>query len=454
MTVVLKRLRSVQVVVLSFVLIIFIGSLLLSLPIANNSPASYIDHLFTSVSSVCVTGLVILFPVQQYTYFGQAVMIVLIQIGGLSLMTLIAFFRVQLGKKFRQKERALISESTSRSSMADLKHYLRAIIKYTLFFEGIGFCLLCIRFIPQFGLGAGMFRSLYLCVSAFCNAGFDNIGLTNLIPYANDALVSLTVCFLIITGGIGFLVWFDLSHNAHSLLRCGLKKTIKALKVHTRVILILTALLLVSGAVLVFVFEYSNPATIGSASLPTKILASFFQSTTTRTAGFSTIPIGQIRNSTALVMIVLMLIGGSPSGTAGGFKTSTLLLVILFLIKEISGRESAVIFKRSISEDQLKRAVVVMSVFLMVYLIGFFLLVMIHPELSALGLAFEAASAIGTVGLSMDVTLLLSVGGKIIVMMLMFIGRVGPLSIIYSLRHSHHHRSDEVHYAKTEIYVG
>ncbi len=452
------KIKPIRLVVLSFLMIIGVGSLLLCLPWSNQIPgARYVDHLFTAVSSVCVTGLVVLYPVQQYTVFGQIIIMVLIQCGGLGIMTIIAYVLNQLKVRFDIHATKTVSEATGHSSLATLHGYVKRIIRYTLIFEGIGMVLLSIRFIPEFGLFGGLFNAMFLAVSAFCNAGFDNLGLTNLIPYQYDVLVSLTVSCLIIIGGLGFPVWMELSRLIKEAVekKSNKRKVFNSMNSHARIVIKMTLMLLIGGTVVIFFFEQQKLSIESPQDFFRILLTSFFQSVTTRTAGFSTMNIATMHFGSLLVMIVLMLIGGSPSGTAGGFKTTTLYLVYRFVIQEYLEDESIIVHKKEIQRRTIKKALVVFITFLSLYFVASFILVVSLPGVDPLRIYFEAASAIGTVGLTMDLTILLNDLAKGVIMLLMFFGRLGPLAIIFAIRgNSSHKKGTEVHYAHANVLIG
>jgi len=451
------RLSATQQIALSFAFVILSGGLLLWLPISNNaSTGQFIDHLFTSTSAVCVTGLVTVIPVDQYTIFGQFIIILLMQIGGLGLMTLLAVFLVFVGGKLSHADKLAMQEAVNRNTLSNFSQFLKFIIRYTLIFEGTGFILLSFRFVKEFGWGLGLFRALFVAVSAFCNAGIDNIGKLNLIPYVSDPLVSLTVSILIIMGGLGFSVWFDLTQSTKSILKRKLpfKVAVKHLRPHTKLVLIMTSLLIGSGTLFILWAEYSNPGSIRSLDFGSKLLSSFFQSVTLRTAGFSTLDIGKLRPVTQVLMMFYMFIGGSPGGTAGGIKTTTFAILILLVIAEIRGQSKIVIFKRSISRETSRKAFVIAFALLMTLLLGITLLTITENQ-TFLALCFEATSAIATVGLSMGITMQLTAAGKLIIIALMYLGRIGPLTLILSLgRHHNNAKINDINYPDTTILIG
>ena len=323
-----RRIRSkmspAQQIALSFALVILVGTFLLSLPISNKIVGTpLIDHLFTVVSAVCVTGLTTVILVDQYTQFGLWIILILIQIGGLGLMTMIALFVIFLSGKLSISNRLALNEAVNYFDLHDFSHFIRSILKYTLFFQTIGFVLLSFRFVPIFGVSQGLFTALFTSVSAFNNAGLDTLGSVSLQAYVSDPLVNFTVMFLIVVGGLGFGVWFDISQGSKSLLkgRYTLNYIIKHFKVHTKIAILTSSILILFGALIIFVIEFGNPTTLGLLSLPDKMMSSLFQSVTTRTAGFATLNMGLMKSASLFVMMILMFIGGSPGGTAGGIRS-------------------------------------------------------------------------------------------------------------------------------------
>jgi trk system potassium uptake protein TrkH len=452
-----NSLTPAQQIALSFAFVILTGGFLLSLPISNKVVGTpFIDHLFTSTSAVCVTGLSTIVVMDQYTVFGQWVIIGLMQIGGLGLMTLIAVFVIFLSGKLTLSNRLALNEAVNFFNLNDFNHFLKAILKYTLFFETIGFILLSTRFVPIFGFSEGLFISLFTAVSAFCNAGLDTLGGTSLQLYAHDIIINFTVMFLIVVGGLGFGVWFDVSQGSKSLIKktYPLQYVIKHLKVHTKLAITMTLSLIFGGAFIIFVFEYGNTLTIGDFNLFDKIMASLFQSVTTRTAGFATLNMAVMKSASLFVMMILMFIGGSPGGTAGGIKTTTFAIMGLMIISELQGKKDLIVFNRNIQREHFRKAFVVAFILLMTLTIGIIML-NLTESFEFLSISFEAVSAIATVGLSMGITSGLSFMGKIIIILLMYLGRIGPLTLMLSInRHSGAKKGHDVCYSNAEILIG
>ncbi|MDD7267554.1 MAG: potassium transporter TrkG [Lachnospiraceae bacterium] len=440
----------------SFLLVILVGSVLLSLPWMHRSGAQtqYLDHLFTAVSMVCVTGLSVLNVKEVYSFAGQLVSIGLMQIGGLGLITLISISFYHLKKSLSLKDQYTLQEALNYPSSREIRHFLSMVYRFTFIIEGIGMLLLMFEFVPRFGWVDGIWTSIFTAVSAFCNAGFDNLGDSSLQAYVTNPLVSLTVPALIICGGLGFSVWKDLRDSMRRFLHDRprrLKRIWSHLSYHSRLVLMMTFGLLIGGMCITWLIELHNPATIGKLSLPQQGITSFFQSATMRTAGFATIDYTKTMPATNFIYMILMFIGGAPGGTAGGVKVTTIAIAILLCIAEIKGSEQVGFGYRSFPRALVKQAVTLLLVFAVVFLTGFALLLLTQPHLSFEELIFEAISAMATVGVSMNLTAKLNVAGEIIIMMLMFIGRVGPLTFFLSMMQRERR---EIKYAETNILIG
>lgn len=454
----LRRLPPAAKIVISFATVIFIGSLLLTLPISNleSSETTYFDNLFTAVSMVCVTGLFTLPVATSFTVFGQIVCIVLMQIGGIGLMTILATFIMRIGRKMHFSDTIAVKEALNRDELGDFKTYLASIIKYTAIIEGTGMLLLALRFVPEFGFASGLFVSLFLAVSAFCNAGFDNLGAYSLQEYVHDPLINLVITTLIILGGIGFSVWFDVTHNVQSIIKnkckSGWKRSYRMLKIHTRLAINMTLGLIVIGTLVFLVVEWNNPNSIGNFTFGEKVLASFFQTVTMRTAGFATLDYELIKPFSLFFFIGTMFIGGSPGGAAGGIKTTTFALVALLVISEIKGQKHVNYSHHTIPIEIIRRAIVIVATFSLFLIAGVSVLMLVEDQ-PFLYLLFEAVSALATVGVSVNLTPELSHISQVVLMILMFIGRIGPITILLSLSRKSKKTKDQL-YAKTTILIG
>ena len=443
----------------SFAIVILVGSLLLNLPISQleTSQATYFDHLFTTVSMVCVTGLFTQPVASTYNSFGQIICMFLMQIGGLGLMSMIAFFFFDSGKKLSLTDRLALQDSLNRDDTKDFKDYLRTIFKYTFIIEGIAAILFMIRFIPMLGVGKGIFTSIFFAISAFCNAGFDNLGSNSLIDYATDPLLAIVISALIILGGIGFAVWFDVK-NSISCYRSSLKNKYhkmfyKRLHYHTKVVILLTLGILLTGTFLTLITEWHNPDTIGNLNFGQKLLVSFFQTVTMRTAGFASIDYTKANPSTLLLYCIQMFIGGSPGGTAGGVKTTTVLVVLLFIRSEIYEKKSINFRHHTIPYEMARKSLMIFIIFTVLTLSSVFLLSITDPQAPLLYTLFETISAMCKVGVTANLTPTLSMLGQIIIMTLMFIGRIGPLTVLLSF--SNRKKQElKIKYAKAPLLIG
>lgn len=417
-----------KVITVGFGGTIFLGALLLTLPFATRDGrgASFFDALFTSASATCVTGLVLHDTWSYWSLFGQFVILMLIQIGGMGVVTMAIAVFLFTGKKIGLKQRCVMQESIAAPQVGGIVRLTSFIIKSTLLIEGLGALLLATRFCPEFGLGKGLWHSLFHSVSAFCNAGFDLMGkkgeFSSLTTYSQDPVVNLTVMLLIIIGGIGFFVWSDI--REHHL-------RFKLYRLHTKLVLLTTLVLLVIPAVFLFFAEFGRPQW-GFANNGERLLASLFQTVTPRTAGFNTVDLSIATEPTILLMVLLMITGGSPGSTAGGFKTTTLATLLLSVRAVFKREDSLQSFGRRFPSDTLRHAAALFLLYTTLFLFGGAAICSIDniPLLSAL---FETASAIGTVGLSLGVTPQLSMVSQTILILLMFFGRVGGLTLIFAM---------------------
>ena len=426
------KLSTTQIILLSFLVTILIGSGLLALPIssASGEAVPYLDALFTATTSTCVTGLVTIPTVSTWSVFGQIVILLLIQIGGLGIITIMSGLMLLLNRKMGIDDRLLIQDAFNLNTMSGLAKFIKNVLIGTLIIEGVGAVLYMIVFVPDFG-ARGIWISVFNSVSAFCNAGIDIIAENSLCNYATNPLINIVTSALIILGGLGYIVWWDVIRVVKSRSPKN-RKIFRHLSLHSKIAITATAVLILVGAILIFIFEYDNPLTIGKMSLFDKIQISLFQSVTTRTAGFATIPQENLTNASATVSIVLMLIGGSPVGTAGGMKTVTIAVLICSAFATIRNKNSATLFGRRISEESIKKAVSVVVMFLTICAISTILL-MATSNASPLDAVFETVSATATVGLSRNLTATLNTFGKLIIIVTMYFGRVGPISLAIAL---------------------
>ena len=421
-------LSTTQIILLSFLSVILIGSILLSLPVssANGRAVPYIDALFTAATATCVTGLVTVNTAATWSVFGQAVILLLIQIGGLGVITFMTAVKLLFNRKIGISDRLLIQDAFNLSTLSGIVAFVKKVLIGTLTVESIGACFYMTVFVPQFG-ARGIWVSVFNSVSAFCNAGMDIIGENSLCDYSGNALITLTTAALIILGGLGYIVWWDVPRVIKNRKQNG-GRFFKSLTLHSKIVLISTAFLLIVGTALTLCFEYNNPLTLAGLPLTDKIQAAFFQSVTTRTAGFAGLPQENLTNPTAILSLLLMFIGGSPVGTAGGIKTVTAAVLLSITVSLISGKNSVSLFGRTISKQSVYKAVAVTVMSFSVMFVSTLLLSAV-TNAPALDILFETVSAAATVGLSRSLTGALNLLGKLIIIFTMYFGRVGPISI-------------------------
>lgn len=425
----LFKINELQILILGFLSIIFIGTIFLCLPISsqNHTFTNLIDSLFVATSATCVTGLVTVDTGTHWSYFGKIVILVLIQVGGLGFMSFSTLIALVLGRKITLKERLLIQQSLNSFNIQGLVKMSKYILIFTFSLEAMGAAIMSIEFIPQFGFSKGLFYSIFHSVSAFCNAGIDLIGNgRSLTPYSNNPIIILTVSALVITGGLGFYVWQEI----YSLRKF---KDIKKISLHSKVVITMTSFLLVSATILFFLFEFSNPATMKNMTVGNKLLSSFFASVVPRTAGFNSISLPDMTGSSKFLTIALMFIGGAPGSTAGGIKITTIAVIIMTVVSVIKGREDTEIYNRTIKKDLVYKAIVIVVINVLLVLISSMILGITERGESLENIFFECVSAFGTVGLSLGLTAKLSIVGKLIITIIMFCGRVGGLTIILSM---------------------
>ena len=425
-------LSTTQIILLSFLMTILAGSALLALPLssADGEAVPYLDALFTATTSTCVTGLVTLPTVSTWSVFGQIVILILIQIGGLGIITVMSGLMILLNRKMGIGDRLLIQDAFNLNTMSGLVKFVKNVLFGTLIIEGIGAALYMIVFVPEFG-ARGIWISVFNSVSAFCNAGIDIIAENSLCNYATNPLINAVTSALIILGGLGYIVWWDVLRVVRSRSLKN-RKIFRHLTLHSKIAITFTAGLILVGAILILIFEYENPLTIGDMSLFDKIQVSLFQSITTRTAGFASVPQECLTNATAAVSIILMMIGGSPVGTAGGMKTVTVAVLICSAFATVRNKNSATLFGRRISEGSVKKAVAVAVTFLVICSASAILL-MATSNASVIDAVYETVSATATVGLSRNLTATLNLCGKLVIIVTMYFGRVGPISLAVAL---------------------
>lgn len=429
---------------LSFLVVILFGAILLMLPVSSNQKivTPFMDALFTATSATCVTGLVVVDTGTHFSFFGQMVILMLIQIGGLGIMTISTVFAIILGQRINLKLENIMYQVVGGSYAVNVFRLLKNIVLVTLVIESAGTLLLFAKFAQDFQPMKALFLSLFHAVSAFCNAGFSPLG-NNLVSYVDSFTVNMVITALIIAGGLGFSVIIDLQHHVFK------KDRVRKLNLHTKIVLFTTAFLLVLGFTVFYLAEYNGA--MQGFSIYRRILSSWFQSVTLRTAGFNTIDLSQIGKASVLVSIVLMFIGASPGSTGGGIKTTSFAVLTLSVISLLKGKRHISVFKRRIHEYNFREATGLIMLSSAIILVVLFFLTLVEPHAFD-KLLFEAVSAFGTVGLTLGITPQLTAVGKLLITILMYVGRIGPLTMIYAF--STRAKQININYAEEKIPIG
>lgn len=419
-----KKLTVTKIIFLSFIGVILFGTILLSTPFVTVSgrPTAVIDALFTATTSVCVTGLTTLDTGTHWNLLGQSVILLLIQIGGLGLMTFVSILSYMVSNKISLQQRRFLSEAANTGNAVSIKSILRYIIGGTAFFELLGAGLLAITFIPEFGVGMGIYKSIFTSISAFCNAGIDVFvseagPFSSVICYADRPMVLLPIAFLIIIGGLGFFVWQDIVRA---------RKWSK-MQLHTKAVLLTSGILILIGFLSVLLFESGNPETLGAKTIGNRLSLAFFQSVTPRTAGFTAVNLADMKETSLLVTLVLMLIGGAPGSTAGGIKVSTAAILVMLFVSTVRGRQDVNLLKRRVEPNLCQKAVSVFFLHLTAAMVAS-LFLMAFDGVSLLEALFEVISALSTVGLSLGITPDLSAMSSLLLIFLMYFGRIGMIT--------------------------
>ena len=439
------------VITLGFALLILIGALLLMMPFssADGSFTPFCDSLFTATSSTCVTGLIVLDTATHWSTFGQCVILVLIQVGGIGFMSLAVMLSILIKRSVSPHERMLVMQSYNMNTYERPLEFVKRIFGWTFGIELLGAVILAFRFIPDFGVAQGIYKSIFHSISAFCNAGFDIIGvgnsaITSMGYYSEDILVNVTLMLLIVTGGLGFVVINDL---------VGFVRSRKRLGVYTKLVLIITVVLILFGALGYALLEWNNPQTLAGRSVVSKILASFFQSITLRTAGFSMIDNALTTSGSQFLALILMFIGGASGSTAGGVKVVTMGILVYTVYSVAIGRKSVSIFGRRVSNDSFMRAVSIVCIQLFLVVVATFM-ISASADADIMTSVFEVVSAGGTVGVSLGFTPTLDLFSKFVIIFLMYFGRVGILSITYTLTLNIRDKKSVVNYPEANLLIG
>ena len=442
-----KRISKVQVIALGFLIIIILATLLLMLPVSSRDgrATSFLDALFTATSAGCVTGLVVVDTYTHWSLFGQIVIICLIQVGGLGFISIGIIIALLLGRRVSLRHRGLMQESVNTLQIGGMVRLTKKMIVGTLIFEGIGALILSIRFAFIMNPARAIFYGIFHSVSAFCNAGFDLLGCygeyNSLCGFEGDWTINLTISALVIIGGLGFVVWDDISKN---------KLNIKRYRLHSKIVLAVTAFLLVAGTILFLIFEWNN--TMAGMNAPTRFLASFFSSVTPRTAGMNSVDTGALTPASKLLTMILMFIGGSPGSTSGGAKTTTLFVMVAYLWTTMRGKYGIDVFGRRLKEDVVRKAALVIGFNMLLFITGAMVIFALQPELGFSDVIFEVISGISTVGMTTGITRSLGTVSRIVIILLMYCGRIGSLS--FALSFSENKRVVPLQQPEEEINIG
>lgn len=443
------KLQPSQVLVLGFAIVIMLGATLLNLPIAsvNGKSIGFIDALFTSASAVCVTGLVVVNTASHWTIFGKIIILLLIQIGGLGFMSMATLVALLLGRRITLKERLILQEDLNQFTMQGLVKLTKYVLLSTFVIEFVGAVLLSFTFIPYYGsVFKGITFAIFHSISAFCNAGFDITG-NSMVDFVGDPIVNIAICLLVIIGGLGYSVYINITDR---IVRKDVKRQFS---LHTKMVLTITAYLLLIGFVGFFILEFTNINTLAKLTFPEKIWASIFQAVVPRTAGFNSVDIGKITNASTFLIIILMFIGGSPGSTAGGIKTTTIGSIFYAIVSVIRGNSEVEAFKKRIPNEIVYRSLAIIGIaFLLVILVT--MLLTITENALFIDVLFETVSAFATVGLSRGLTPNLTNVGRLIITGTMFIGRLGPLTMAFAIAQRQKKNTGKFKYPEEKIIVG
>lgn len=447
-----RRFTTTRVIMLGFLIGAFVGTVLLMLPISHKPGVniSIIDALFVAMSSICVTGLSTVNIGNTFSGFGQVVLLLLIQFGGLGVVTFTTLVLIGIRKRITLSERMLIQNAYNMDTLSGLVRLTVRIFKVTLILEGIGAVGYMPVFVPEYGI-LGIWYSVFHAVSAFCNAGIDLLGGNSFCDYYDNIILNMTTVYLIVVSGLGFPVYWEIARVFQRNTGRRSEQHLKKMNVQTKIVLCATVILILSGTILTLLFEYDNPATLGNMPWHNKIMAALFQSVTLRTAGFATIDQGNFRDVSCLVYIIFMFIGGSPAGTAGGVKTVTVVLLFASMIANIRGHSDVTIFKRKVADDYIRRCVAIVSFSFTVLLTLTIALLFVQGG-NFLDTIYEMTSAIATVGLSRGMTGELNAVGKVIVCLAMYLGRIGPITL--ALAFNTNKPTGNITYAESKVVIG
>ncbi|SHR50733.1 Ktr system potassium uptake protein B [Mycobacteroides abscessus subsp. abscessus] len=428
-----------QLLILVFTIFIIIGTIFLKLPWATTTSISWWDALFTATSAMTVTGLAVVDTETAYTLFGEIVIVSLIQLGGLGIMSFAVLIFMVLGKKIGFRERILVQQSMNQTSLGGVVQLVRNLFFFSLVIEFIAMVLLSLRWVPELGWSKGIYYSFFHSISAFNNAGFA-LWSDGLSRYVGDPIINIVITLLFIIGGLGFTVLADLKS----------KNTFRKLSLHSKIMIVGTFSINIVAMLLIFILEYGNPNTLGSLSFVDKWWASYFQAVTTRTAGFNSLDIGSLSDPTIHFMILLMFVGAGSASTGGGIKLTTFIVIVLAVVTYLKGKKEIVVARRTVSETIIFRSLAITMISLTLIFLAIFVLT-ITEEAAFLPIVFEVVSAFGTVGLSMGLTGTLSVIGKLVIIIVMFAGKLGPLTFAFSLARQ---EKSKIRYPQEDVLTG
>lgn len=456
----LKNIEPPKIIGLGFLIVILMGAVLLSLPVSSaaGETTNFLDALFTATSATCVTGLATVVTVEHWSLFGQIVIMLLIQIGGLGFMAVVTMAFVALGRRITLRDRIIMRESYNVEDAKGVVKFIKNICKFTFGVEIIGSIILSLHFMKEFSFTKAVYYGVFHSVSAFCNAGFDLFGESSLIDYSGDYLLNITIMGLIITGGIGFTVFVDIYGALRkSLFQCfKFKSALRGMKLHSKLVICTTAILIVFGVLFFTICEYENSKTMAAMSFPQKILNGTFQSVTLRTAGFATLNQGDLSYGSKIMCILYMFIGGSPASTAGGVKTATMAVVVVAVITLIRGEDNVVVFKKNITLATIRQALAVIMTMLSMIFAAIVVLTFTERgsdfKYECLDLVYEVVSAMCTVGNTTGITPYLSRAGKVVIILCMFAGRIGPVTM--AMIFTSNNKKSAINYPEGKVIVG
>lgn len=453
-----RKWKTAQIIAVGFAGLIILGALILWLPFCTvrGETTSFTDAFFTATTCVCVTGLVTVSTAAHWTIFGKIVILLLIQVGGIGVISMASIIFITFHRRISMRNRRMIQESYNLDTGSGMVSVVKRVVFCVFTAEAAGAALYAFRFVPQFGWVRGLGQAVFTAVSAFCNAGIDLLGDDSLAGYVTDPLVNFTTMGLIIISGLGFTVWWDLADKIKRVIRkkLSVRRVFRTLHLQSQVVLVTTAALVLLGTVLIFLFEQNNPRTMGGLTIGQKWMASAFQSVTTRTAGFFTVNQGGLSVASVMLCLVLMFIGGSPMGTAGGVKTTTFAVLFLSVTSNLRGKKDIEFLSRRIKETYIRSAAVVASLSFGVLFISGIALAAAMPGQSLIDILYELTSAVGTVGLSRGLTPTLSVTGKWIVILTMYLGRIGPITMGTAVLLREQKRAVGSHLAEEDLMIG